>query len=69
MNSLSYLNLFRGVRQVDGGVVVAGRHLGLRAQQGGDEGGVDQSGLLELQGRSNVASHSEVGILETKYVY
>ncbi len=41
MNSLLYFNLFRGVRQVDGGVFVASRHLGLRAQQGGDEGGVD----------------------------
>ena len=56
-------NLFRGIRQVDGGVFVAGRHLRLGAQQGRDEGGVDQAGFLELQSRSNVSRHSEVRIL------
>ena len=42
------LYLFSCVREIDGGVLVTGRHLGLCSQQGGDEGRVDQGRLLEL---------------------
>ena len=57
------LDLGRGVREEDGGVRVAGGHLGLGSLEGGEEGGVDESRFEEAQTRSDVSGHPEVWIL------
>ena len=57
------LYLIGGVGHVDGGVLVAGAHLGVMAKQGGDELGVDQGWLRELEPGGNVPGDAEVGIL------
>ncbi|KAH3684657.1 hypothetical protein WICPIJ_004373 [Wickerhamomyces pijperi] len=51
------------VVQENGRGVIGGRHLCLRALQGWEESGVDQSWLGELQLVSNVSAHSEVWVL------
>lgn len=57
------LDLVGGVGHVDGGVLVAGAHLGVMAEQGGDELGVDQGRLWELEPGGNVPGDAEVRIL------
>lgn len=60
------LDLLGCVSEEDGGGWVAGAHLGLRALQCREEGGVDEGRFVIAEARSDVSGHAEVGILKQK---
>lgn len=57
------LDLLGGVREEDGGVGVAGAHLGLGPLQSGEEGGVQQGWFRVADPGGDVSCHPEVWIL------
>lgn len=58
------LDLLGRVGEEDRGGGITGAHLGLRALQRREEGGVDEGRLVVAQPRSDVAGHAEVGVLK-----
>lgn len=60
------LDLFGRVGQEDGGVGLAGAHLGLSSLQRREEGGVKQSRLRITDPRSHVPRHPEVRVLRRR---
>ncbi len=59
------LDLFGRVGQEDGGVGVAGAHLGLSSLQRREEGGVKQSRFGKTDPRSHVPRHPEIRVLRS----
>ena len=57
------LDLLGRVREEDGGVGVAGAHLGLGPLQGGEEGRVQQGWLRVADPGGHVSGHPEVWVL------
>lgn len=57
------LDLLGRVGEEDGGVGIAGTHLGLCALQGREEGRVQQGWFGIADPRGHVPRHSEVGVL------
>ena len=60
------LDLLHGVCEEDGCVGVGGTHLGLGALQGREEGGVEQSWLVEAKTGGHIPSHAEIRVLQVR---
>lgn len=58
-------NLFRGVGEEYGCVWIAGGHLCLGALKSRQEGGVEQSWLLESELGRDISCHAEIRVLKT----